>query len=165
MFGYPTGVGCLLARKSALTKLRRPWFAGGTITLSSVLAADATGSGFYLTPGEAGFEDGTINYLMLPAVEIGLRYLEAIGIETIHERVSCLTGWLLVLRSQLKFKRKTGMQPQMAARPARCAPTGPLYTSVGNGSTPSTRARSAQAIPAQDEPVRTTHSMPSTIRR
>src|SRR5215471_5158966 len=95
MFGYPTGVGCLLARKSALTKLRRPWFAGGTITLSSVLAADATGSGFYLTPGEAGFEDGTINYLMLPAVEIGLRYLEAIGIETIHERVRCLTGWLL----------------------------------------------------------------------
>ncbi len=95
MFGYPTGVGCLLARKSALAKLRRPWFAGGTITLSSVLAADATGLGFYLTPGEAGFEDGTINYLMLPAVEIGLRYLEAIGIETIHERIGCLSGWLL----------------------------------------------------------------------
>src|SRR5213076_3527619 len=31
MFGYPTGVGCLLARKSALAKLQRPWFAGGTI--------------------------------------------------------------------------------------------------------------------------------------
>ncbi|GHP01089.1 aminotransferase class V-fold PLP-dependent enzyme [Reticulibacter mediterranei] len=95
MFGYPTGIGCLLARKSALAKLRRPWFAGGTITLSSVLAADETGAGFYLTPGEAGFEDGTINYLMLPAIEIGLRYLEAIGMEMIHERVRCLTGWLL----------------------------------------------------------------------
>ena len=95
MFGYPTGIGCLLARKASLAKLRRPWFAGGTITLSSVLAADATGLGFYLTPGEAGFEDGTINYLMLPAVEIGLKYLEAIGIETIHERVRCLSGWLL----------------------------------------------------------------------
>ncbi|HEU5227696.1 MAG TPA: aminotransferase class V-fold PLP-dependent enzyme [Ktedonobacteraceae bacterium] len=95
MFGYPTGVGCLLARKAALAKLRRPWFAGGTITLSSVLAADTPGSGFYLTPGEAGFEDGTVNYLMLPAVEIGLRYLQTIGIETIHERVRCLSGWLL----------------------------------------------------------------------
>src|SRR5262249_198377 len=31
---------------------------------------------------------------MLPAVEIGLRDLEAIGIETIHERVRCLSGWL-----------------------------------------------------------------------
>jgi molybdenum cofactor sulfurtransferase len=108
MFGYPTGVGCLLARKSALAKLRRPWFAGGTITLSSVLAADATGSGFYLTPGEAGFEDGTINYLMLPAVEIGLRYLEAIGMETIHERVRCLTGWLL---EQMLALRHSNGQP------------------------------------------------------
>ena len=108
MFGYPTGIGCLLARKSALAKLRRPWFAGGTITLSSVLAADATGFGFYLTPGEEGFEDGTINYLMLPAVEIGLRYLETIGIETIHERVRCLTGWLL---EQLLALRHSNGQP------------------------------------------------------
>lgn len=95
LFGFPTGVGCLLARKSALRKLHRPWFAGGTIIFSSVLAADAAGSGFYLAPGEAGFEDGTINYLLLPAVEIGLRYLAAIGIERIHERVNCLTGWVL----------------------------------------------------------------------
>ncbi|HXX79093.1 MAG TPA: aminotransferase class V-fold PLP-dependent enzyme, partial [Ktedonobacteraceae bacterium] len=61
-----------------------------------------------LTPGEAGFEDGTINYLMLPAVEIGLRYLEAIGIETIHERVRCLTGWLL---EQLLALRHSNGQP------------------------------------------------------
>src|SRR5947209_2655442 len=31
LFGYPTGVGCLLARKAALTTLHRPWFAGGTV--------------------------------------------------------------------------------------------------------------------------------------
>jgi molybdenum cofactor sulfurtransferase len=95
IFGFPTGVGCLLARKSALLKLRRPWFAGGTIVHASVMAADATGLGFYLAPGETGFEDGTINYLLLPAVEIGLRYIEEIGIELIHERVRCLTGWVL----------------------------------------------------------------------
>ena len=49
----------------------------------------------YLLPNEAGFEDGTVNYLSLPAVEIGLRYIAAIGVETIHDRVACLTGWLL----------------------------------------------------------------------
>ena len=38
IFGYPTGVGCLLARKTALAKLVRPWFAGGTITIASVQA-------------------------------------------------------------------------------------------------------------------------------
>jgi hypothetical protein len=36
MFGYPTGVGALLARRDTLGKLQRPWFAGGTITLASV---------------------------------------------------------------------------------------------------------------------------------
>jgi len=91
MFGYPTGVGCLLARKEALVKLQRPWFAGGTISITSV-----QGEGWhYLLPDEAGFEDGTINFLNLPAIEIGLRYISTIGIDTIHERVSYLTGWLL----------------------------------------------------------------------
>jgi molybdenum cofactor sulfurtransferase len=90
MFGYPTGIGCLIARKDALPKLRRPWFAGGTITIASV-----QGDGYYLAEGEAGFEDGTINYLTIPAVEIGLKYIESIGIDVIHERVTCLTSWLL----------------------------------------------------------------------
>lgn len=90
MFGYPTGVGCLLARKEAVRKLKRPWYAGGTITISSV-----QGRGHYLAPGEAAFEDGTVNYLNLPAVETGLRHLAAIGMDTVHERVVCLAGWLL----------------------------------------------------------------------
>ncbi len=90
MFGYPTGVGALLARKSALATLRRPWFAGGTITIASV-----KGDGFYYVDGGAAFEDGTVDYLSLPAVEIGLQHIERIGMETIHERVTCLSGWLL----------------------------------------------------------------------
>lgn len=28
MFGYPTGVGALIAKKSFLRQLNRPWFAG-----------------------------------------------------------------------------------------------------------------------------------------
>lgn len=90
MFGYPTGVGCLLARREALAKLRRPWYAGGTITISSV-----QGDGYYLAEGAEGFEDGTVNYLMLPAVELGLRHLAAVGLDMIHARVMALTGWLI----------------------------------------------------------------------
>ena len=95
IFGYPTGIGALLVRKPALAKLRRPWYAGGTITFSSVRAEATTGEGFYLTPGPAGFEDGTVNYLGIPAVGIGLDHISSVGIETIHTRVTCLTGWLL----------------------------------------------------------------------
>src|SRR5258708_1429055 len=36
IFGYPTGVGALVARRDALEALRRPWFAGGTVTYASV---------------------------------------------------------------------------------------------------------------------------------
>jgi selenocysteine lyase/cysteine desulfurase len=90
IFGYPTGIGCLLARKGALRRLRRPWYAGGTVSFASV-----RGDGHYLTPGSAGFEDGTVNYLSLPAIELGLKHIESIGIEAIHTRVMCLTGWLI----------------------------------------------------------------------
>ena len=90
MFGWPTGVGCLLARRDALAKLERPWFSGGTI-----VAAFVQREYFHSAPGVAHFEDGTVNYLNLPAVEIGLRYLARLGIETIHRRVAALGEWLI----------------------------------------------------------------------
>jgi selenocysteine lyase/cysteine desulfurase len=90
MFGYPTGLGVLIARKPALEKLHRPWFAGGTITVASV-----QGDKYYLADGASAFEDGTIDYLNIPAVEIGLKHIESIGYDVIHERVCSLTGWLL----------------------------------------------------------------------
>jgi selenocysteine lyase/cysteine desulfurase len=90
MFGYPTGVGALFILRSTFAKLERPWFAGGTVNFASV-----QGQAHVLSPNEAAFEDGTLNYLSIPAVEIGLRYLRGIGIESIAERVRCLTGWLL----------------------------------------------------------------------
>jgi selenocysteine lyase/cysteine desulfurase len=90
MFGYPTGVGALLARRAALACLRRPWFAGGTITVASV-----QGDRYYLADGEAAFEDGTLDFLAIPAVKIGLAHLDAVGIETIHQRVESLTRRLI----------------------------------------------------------------------
>jgi len=91
LIGYPTGCGCLIARREALAKLRRPWFAGGTITLASVQEEDW----YRLAPGATGFEDGTIDYLGLPAVSIGLELLERMGVAVVHARVQALAGWLL----------------------------------------------------------------------
>jgi molybdenum cofactor sulfurtransferase len=90
LFGYPTGVGCLLARKAALSILHRPWFAGGTVWGISV-----QGDGYIPLSGGEGFEDGTPNYLGLPAISTGLTHLQTIGMDTIHDRVRCLTDWLL----------------------------------------------------------------------
>lgn len=104
IFGYPTGIGALLARKDKIGKLHRPWFAGGTITVATVNAQK-----HYLREGAEAFEDGTIDYLNLPAVEIGLKHIEGIGIEKIHDRVNCLTGWLLDQLVTLKHSNGTAL--------------------------------------------------------
>lgn len=97
LFGYPTGIGALIARKEALAGLRRPWFAGGTIAIASV-AAD----GHRLVPGHAGFEDGTVDFLAMPAVQSGIEMLESIGVASIHDRVAVLTAWLLDRMTSLR---------------------------------------------------------------
>jgi selenocysteine lyase/cysteine desulfurase len=90
MFGYPTGVGCLLARHEALRKLVRPWYGGGTLTFASVLAESHC-----RTPGGRGFEDGTLDFLAIPAITAGFDLLDRVGMDVIGTRVACLTTWLL----------------------------------------------------------------------
>jgi molybdenum cofactor sulfurtransferase len=121
MFGYPTGVGCLLARHDALALLKRPWFAGGTVNFATVHAR-----AHILAPREAGFEDGTLNYLAIPAVEIGLRHLARAGIDAIHTRVRCLTGWLL---DRLVNLRHSNGRPMVRIYgPLTMAMRGPIVT-------------------------------------
>ncbi|GAA4035358.1 aminotransferase class V-fold PLP-dependent enzyme [Allokutzneria multivorans] len=90
VFGYPTGVGALVARRDAVEELTRPWFSGGTIW-----GASALGDWHRLDPAPGAFEDGTLNFLQLPDVSVGLRWISQIGMPTIHTRVRCLTAWLL----------------------------------------------------------------------
>ncbi len=99
MFGWPTGVGCLLARRESLAKLERPWFSGGTI-----VAAFVQREYYQSAPGPAHFEDGTVNYLNLPAVEIGLDLLDRVGVETIHSRVGALGSRLLEFLGGLRHR-------------------------------------------------------------
>jgi molybdenum cofactor sulfurtransferase len=90
MFGHPTGVGALLARRAALGKLHRPWFAGGTLDVASVQA-----DRFVFASGAAGFEDGTLDFTNIPAVELGLALLKSVRLETVEARVRMLTAWLI----------------------------------------------------------------------
>ncbi len=90
MFGYPTGIGALLARRDALRRLHRPWFAGGTIDVASVQA-----DRFVFAGGAASFEDGTLDFANIPAVELGLDLLDSAGVEVVHDRVRLLTGWIM----------------------------------------------------------------------
>ena len=116
MFGYPTGIGCLLARRDALARLRRPWFSGGTVWGASV-----QGGWHRLADDETAFEDGTLNFLGIPDLTTGLAWISGIGIDLIHRRVSYLTSWLLTASrasSTATARRWCGCTARRTARPA-----------------------------------------------
>jgi selenocysteine lyase/cysteine desulfurase len=117
MFGYPTGVGCLLVRRDAWPVLQRPWFAGGTVNFATV-----QGRRHILSPREAGFEDGTLDYLNIPAVGIGLRHLQRVGVDMIQTRVGCLASWLL--EKLLELRHSNGRHMVRIYGPATMAMRG-----------------------------------------
>lgn len=90
MFGYPTGIGALIARREALRMLERPWFAGGTVDFVST----QTGT-HLLRPGAESFEDGTPSFLAAPAVTAGLALLEEVGMDRLGLHVASVTRILL----------------------------------------------------------------------
>jgi selenocysteine lyase/cysteine desulfurase len=104
VLGYPTGVGALIARREALGRLWRPWFAGGSVNVASV-------AGDWHTPAanEARFEDGTLSFLQIPDLESGLSWVNGIGMDLIHQRVMCLTGWLIDRLAALRHGNGTPM--------------------------------------------------------
>jgi selenocysteine lyase/cysteine desulfurase len=95
-FGYPTGVGALVARREALGMLRRRYFGGGTVESASVRHRVVR-----LRHGSARFEDGTPNFLAMPAVVDGLRWVQRVGICGIEQHVAELTRLLLARLQQL----------------------------------------------------------------
>jgi selenocysteine lyase/cysteine desulfurase len=111
MFGYPSGLGALVARREALERLERPWFAGGTVEFVSThaplhalkrnaeafedgtpsfLAVSAWDDVHVLKRDAEAFEDGTLNFLGLAAVPAALEFIAAIGMARIARRVASL---------------------------------------------------------------------------
>lgn len=101
IFGFPTGIGCLLVRKDKFPKLQKRWFAGGTVSLVSVNVDH-----HYLANNHERFENGTVNYLEIPAVERGLAFMDEIGMGRLNERIAALTSYLIA--SLLSLKHQNG---------------------------------------------------------
>ena len=97
LFGYPTGIGALVAKRDALASLRRQYFGGGTVHVASV-RSDAV----RLKDGGAAFEDGTPSFLAAAAVTDGLDWIAGIGMPVIARHVASLTAVLLDALSQLR---------------------------------------------------------------
>ena len=102
IFGYPTGIGCLVAKKSALARCKKPWFAGGTVRAVAARPDHL----FHIgndpaTP--AWWEDGTINFQQTSAVRMGLEWLESVGIHNIRNHTSSLAAWMVSSLRTMKW--------------------------------------------------------------
>jgi selenocysteine lyase/cysteine desulfurase len=100
MFGFPTGVGALVARREALAMLRRPWFAGGTIEWVATYE-----EAHEMRRGSGAFEDGTPHFLAFDAVIDGLDLLERIGMRRVEVHIHDLTAHLLDGLIRLQHRR------------------------------------------------------------
>ena len=99
------------------------------------------------------FEDGTVDYLGIPAVEIGLRHLERIGVDTISRRVEALGTWLLEALQRLRHSRR---------QPRRSASTGPRR---GTAAEPPSRSTSCTRTAGSSTSASSTSSRRPTTSR
>lgn len=90
MFGLPTGLGALIARRDALAKLQRPWFSGGTVEFVSVQL-----DRHRLRRRHEGFEDGTLNFLGIAALDPGFDLLARVGSDRLTAHVGGLASSFL----------------------------------------------------------------------
>lgn len=123
IFGYPTGLGCLLIKIkpntvgaiSPFAKLRqnKPWFAGGTVDFVTSHSQPFNGDGvevnaqkhinFVLHRDYQCFEEGTVNYLDIPAIKTGLDFIESCGRDIISLRIKLLMNWMVSQLTAMQY--------------------------------------------------------------
>ncbi|KAI9509612.1 PLP-dependent transferase [Russula earlei] len=102
MFGFPTGIGALVLAPGIGAWLRdkRPWFAGGTVA-----AVQVPGTVVHRKSAiDEAFEDGTLNYALLPAVTNGLRLLSAY-LPALPLRIAALSASCARLLEDIRWPR------------------------------------------------------------
>lgn len=79
MFGYPSGLGALIARQDALPVLKKTFFSGGTV------ATAISDDHFHLWQPDVctRFEDGTLPFLNIMAIKYGFEVLSDFGMDAI----------------------------------------------------------------------------------
>jgi len=77
IFGYPSGVGALVARRSALALLRPAYFGGGVAA-----GVDACEDFFARRRGPEGLEDGTLPFSAIACIPAGFRTIARLAGET-----------------------------------------------------------------------------------
>lgn len=99
VFGLPTGVGALIVRRDTLKRLKRPWFAGGTVDFVSIQH-----DRHHLSGGHAGFEDGTPSFLNAGAIVDGFDFLRTLPVNELQTRLRRLAAEFIARTSALSHR-------------------------------------------------------------
>lgn len=107
IFGYPSGLGALIARKTALSLLKREYQGGGTV--SAILA----GRNYAVPRGlndngdvSSRFADGTQSFLSILALRHGIQQVEKVGMTNISAHTAALR--VLLVDKLLALKHWNG---------------------------------------------------------
>ena len=114
LFGLPSGMGALIVKRSALARLKRPWFAGGTVDFVSI-----DHDRHRLRDGHHGFEDGTPNFLDAGAVAAGFDFLTRVPRLQLQQRLAALGAHFLQRASALLHATGTPMLALYGPRDGR----------------------------------------------
>ncbi|XP_059443756.1 molybdenum cofactor sulfurase isoform X3 [Corylus avellana] len=90
LFGYPTGLGALIARNDAAKLLKKAYFSGGTV------AASIADIDFVKRREEVEelFEDGTTSFLSIASIRHGFKILNSLTISSISQHTASLTMYV-----------------------------------------------------------------------
>lgn len=105
IFGYPTGLGCLLVSKRAWNYLSKPYFGGGTVKMADSRTMDVK----FRDLLHERFEDGTLPFLDIISLKDGFNCLLRItgGIANIETHVFNLSRYLAYNLRSLRHGNNT----------------------------------------------------------
>ncbi|KAG0249280.1 hypothetical protein BG011_009442 [Mortierella polycephala] len=98
MFGFPTGLGAVIVKTELADKLRKRYFGGGTV---SAIASDESWQ-VYRPSLHGRYEDGTLNYLDIVALDMAFE-----NIRTIYGSYSNISPHVTALHRMLYRAMKT----------------------------------------------------------
>ncbi|XP_062011980.1 molybdenum cofactor sulfurase isoform X1 [Rosa rugosa] len=102
LFGYPTGLGALIARNDAARVLKKTYFSGGTVA-ASIADIDFVKRRKSV---EELFEDGTISYLSIASIQHGFKILNSLTVSAISRHTASLA--LYVRKKLLALRHENG---------------------------------------------------------
>ncbi|KAG0379282.1 hypothetical protein BGX24_001040 [Mortierella sp. AD032] len=107
MFGFPTGLGAVIVKTELADKLRKSYFGGGTV---SAITSDESWQ-VYRTSLHGRYEDGTLNYLDIVALDLAFDSIREIfgNYSTISPHVTSLHRLLYQSMKSIKHYNGTSL--------------------------------------------------------